>query len=199
MLREAPAVHLPAARRGVTRPVRLTVGTLAATAAATTGFVVFGGGSPAYAVTENSGAVTIEISNASGINGANSALHKLGANVAVVPVRAGCPDIGTFARQVKGGQQTTFGAKLGDSNTITVNASGIPAGYTALAAFAEQSKNFVGAVVLTNAPIPACVSLPTAPPPGAVTGAHGPSAGAGTSTGHQPGPVTDSAGTTSTH
>src|SRR5689334_7831015 len=78
-----------AARRRAARPVWLTGGAVAATAATAAGFVVFGGGAgAAYAVTDNhDGTVSVAVSKPSGVDGANAALRKLGDHVAVVPVR----------------------------------------------------------------------------------------------------------------
>src|ERR1700689_3130470 len=68
-----------------------------AVAAAAAGVLVAGGGTPAYAVTTHpDGTVTLAVTRAAGISGANGALRKLGDRVVVVPVRHGCPSLGSL-------------------------------------------------------------------------------------------------------
>ena len=52
----------------------------------------------AYSVTRHDGAVTVSVSRLSGVAGANAALHAMRARVVVVPVRPGCPAIGSLPR-----------------------------------------------------------------------------------------------------
>ncbi len=94
------AVTRPApARRRVRRPVWLAAGA-AGTAAAATAAVMALGGAPAYAaysVTRHGdGAVTVSVSRPSGVAGANATLRAMRARIRVVPVRPGCPPIGSL-------------------------------------------------------------------------------------------------------
>jgi hypothetical protein len=138
-------------------------------AVATAGFVMFAGSSAAYAVTDNhDGTVTVSVTEASGIDGANAALKKLGDNVVVVPVRAGCPSLDSFTQGVPldapAAMTMAMAADLASSGPVTVNVKGIPAGYTALVAVAPAGGNMrVGAMVLTKKAAPSCVSLSAVP------------------------------------
>ena len=80
-------------RRRVPRPVWLATGA-AGTAAAVTAVVMALGSAPAYAaysVTRHAnGTITVAVSRPSGVDGANTTLHAMGARVRAVPVRPGC-------------------------------------------------------------------------------------------------------------
>ena len=52
----------------------------------------------AYSVTQHNGTVTVAVSRPSGVAGANTTLHAMGARVRVVPVRPGCPPITSLPR-----------------------------------------------------------------------------------------------------
>jgi hypothetical protein len=52
----------------------------------------------AHSVTRHDGTVSVSVDNASGVAGANAALHGMHARVVVVPVRPGCPAIGSLPR-----------------------------------------------------------------------------------------------------
>src|SRR5215472_7467691 len=90
------AMERPApARRRIRRPVWLATGAAGAVAAVT-GTVMALGNAPAsaaYSVTQHDGAVSVAVYNASGVPGANAALHRIHARVVVVPVQPGCPSI----------------------------------------------------------------------------------------------------------
>ena len=77
----------PAPHHRSKRPLWMTGGALAlAVAGAGIFTLVGGGGSPAYAVTQNSnGTVTLTLADMTGVTGANQELHKLGLPVLVVP------------------------------------------------------------------------------------------------------------------
>ncbi len=84
------ALQRPApARRRVRRPVWLAAGA-AGTAAAVTAAVMALGSTPAlaaYSVTRHAnGTVTVSVNRPSGVAGANTTLHAMGARVRVVPV-----------------------------------------------------------------------------------------------------------------
>ncbi len=94
---ERPAPARRRARRA-RRPVWLATGAAGAVAAVTAAVMALGG-APAYAaysVTQHNGAVTVTVSRPSGVAGANTALHAIRARVVVVPVRPGCPPIGSL-------------------------------------------------------------------------------------------------------
>src|SRR5262252_11120301 len=90
------AVEQPApARRRVRRPVWLATGAAGAVAAVTAAVMALGSApaSAAYSVTRHDGTVSVSVYRASGVAGANAALHRIHARVVVVPVRPGCPSI----------------------------------------------------------------------------------------------------------
>ena len=95
-------VQRPApARRRVRRPVWLAAGA-AGVAAAATAAVMTLGSTPAlaaYSVTQHDNAITVAVNRPSGVAGANVTLHAMGARVRVVPVRPGCPSIGSLPRR----------------------------------------------------------------------------------------------------
>jgi hypothetical protein len=155
------AIERPAAPKArAARPVWVTSGALAASAAAAAGFVVLGGGSPAYAVTRNTdGTVTISLHELSGIDGANAKLHSLGLPVAVVPVRAGCAPVGSLAARSQG--KITASATVQGDGSVTVDVKGVPPGETALATFGKDvSGKIEGSIVLIKGKAPSCVSMP---------------------------------------
>jgi hypothetical protein len=165
-----------AARRGYKRPAWATAGTVAAAGAAAVGFTVFGSTASAYAVTDNhDGTVTVSVTKASGVDGANAKLRQMGASVVVMKATPGCPSIDTFASHDQKGGKTTLGIQVGagGQTTVTVQAQGLPKNDTMLVAFDFDGGKGQVASVLTDRPVPSCVSLPTAPPKGAVTSTGG--------------------------
>jgi hypothetical protein len=161
------------ARRRVRRPVWLATGA-AGTAAGVTAAVLALSSTPAlaaYSVTQHNGAVTVAVYNASGVAGANAALHRLPARVAVVPVRPGCPPIGSLPRphpaphpSVSVGTRVTGGGHR--SVTVKLGQGGIPAGDTMILAFSGSGApgtTSLGAGGIITGPVPRCVSLPSAP------------------------------------
>lgn len=198
MAEHGPALErsTPPARRVVPRPVWLAAGVVGMAGAVTAGMAVFGSGAPAYAVTPNDdGTVTISINQMTGLDGANLALHNLGDRVVVVPVRPGCPPIGSLpvAKPVPG-QETSLRIGVrehdGGNGTVTVDAHGVPAGDTMVVAAEQTAQGVQVASVLISGPAPRCVSdLPPTPIPGPGSGHSGRSvapgpAGSGTSSGH---------------
>jgi hypothetical protein len=150
------AMRAPAApKRRVAHPVRLAgvAGGVAAVAAGV-GLLVPGGGTPAYAVTSNAnGSVTLDVYDQSGIAGANAALHKLGQQVVVVPVKASCPSITSLplvprdARYValqnnvtKSGSGSVTVSVPGGGQSITVSGQDVPKGDVALVLVQPTSK-----------------------------------------------------------
>ncbi len=85
-------------RHPALRPALMTLGAGGLAAAAAAGTVVAGGGTPAYAVSAHSdGTVTLAVYQKSGITGANTTLHRVGAGrVVLVPVEPGCPSISSL-------------------------------------------------------------------------------------------------------
>ena len=167
------AVQRPApAGRLARRPVWLAAGA-AGTAAAVTAGVMALGSAPAlaaYSVTQRGGTVTVSVDRASGVAGANAALRRMRARVRVVPVRPGCPPIGSLprprpaphpsvrvkARVTKGGHRSV---------TVTLGKGGIPAGDTMILAFSGNPRGgtALGAGGIITGRAPRCVSLPSAP------------------------------------
>jgi hypothetical protein len=127
--------------------------------------------SPAYAVTTHpDGTVTLAVYQASGIAGANQKLHRLGDQVVVVPVRAGCQPIGSLRPpKVAPHGHPSVSTGIGHGGSVTVNAKGIPAGDILVVGVETTTHGrlvtSLGAAKLTSAPAPSCVSLPSAPLP----------------------------------
>jgi hypothetical protein len=194
-LRGTPQPAPAPARRRAGRPLWLATGAAGA-AAAITGAVLALGSAPAmaaYSVTHHNGTVTVAVNRSSGVAGANTTLHAIGAPVRVVPVGPGCPPIGSLPRpqpaphliaQVK----TGISANGHRSVSVKVGNGGIPAGDTLILAFSgDQSTGSVGAGGVITGPVPSCVSLPAAPPPGVGSPIPAPSSSSGPSLHSSPG------------
>lgn len=181
----------PARRPQRARRVWLGAGT-ASLAAGVAASVVVLGGSPAYAaysVTPHAnGTVSVSVNRASGVAGANAALHRLGARVVVVPVRPGCPPISSLPHPAPGVHPKSVSTGVGrgaDGHlSISVKIRGMPKGYIMVLAFSPRpgGQGGVGAGGLTTAPAPRCVSL-TAPPGGGSGAATGPGGGSASNAG----------------
>ena len=161
------------ARRRIRRPVWLATGA-AGTAAAVTAAVMALGSAPAlaaYSVTQHNGTVAVSVYRASGVAGANAALHAMRARVRVVPVRPGCPPIGSLPRPHPAPHPSVSVAtrvtKSGHrSVTVKLGKGGIPAGDTMILAFSGSGgpgSTSLGAGGIITGPVPRCVSLPHAP------------------------------------
>jgi hypothetical protein len=162
------AAQQPApARRRIRRPVWLASGALGAAAAGTAAALALTSApaAAAYAVSQDHGALTVGVYRASGVAGANGALHKLGARVVVVPVRKGCPSLDSLPRPshlLHLSMMVSVDFKHGH-RMITVNIArpGIPAGVHLILAFTGGRKDALGAGGPITGPVPHCVSLPT--------------------------------------
>ncbi len=167
------ALERPApARHRVWRPVWLATGAAGAVAAATAAVMALGStpALAAYSVTRHNGTVTVAVNRASGVAGANTTLHAMGARVRVVPVRPGCPPIGSLSRprpvphpavSVKSGVNGNGHRSV----TVKLGKGGIPAGDTMILAFSGDPRHgtALGAGGIITGPVPRCVSLPSAP------------------------------------
>jgi hypothetical protein len=160
----------PAPRRPIaSRRTLLATGTGFVAVAATVGGLMAsgGGGTPAYALTTHPDhTVTLDVYQESGIAGLNAKLHQLGDDqVVVVPVEAGCPAPSAPAVPAAGHMITTQATGSSDGS-VTVSATGIPAGDILVVGFATTANGGTyGGSVVTSPPAPSCISLP-APPPG---------------------------------
>jgi hypothetical protein len=169
----------PPAHRISGRQMALATGGGLAVAAAVAGTLVATSGpaatvagstkTPAYAVTQNpDGTLTLTAYQKSGLAGINADLKKLGdKNVYVVPVEAGCPSINSLPKPPVSGVGHRIGTAIGVSSngSVTVQATGIPAGDIMVIGMEVSGKSRLGAGTLTTAPPPKCVSL-SVPPPG---------------------------------
>ncbi len=176
------ALHRPApARRRVRRPVWLATGAVGAVAAVTATVMALGSAPAlaAYSVTRHAnGTVTVAVSRPSGVPGANAALHAMGARVVVVPVRPGCPPMGSLPRPhpaphpsvLVGTGVTSSGHR---SVTVELVKGSIPAGDTMILAFSGSGRpgaSSLGAGGIITGRVPRCVSLPPAPHGGGRSG-----------------------------
>jgi hypothetical protein len=201
----------PAASRPpiASRRVLLVTGAGGLAVAATVGALTVGGGSPAYALTTNpNGTATLAVYRSSGIAQVNARLQQLGDNVVVVPVEPGCPSLSSLpAPTVPPSGQISVGGSMSTDGSITVNATGVPAGDILVvgAQITAQANGHMGGQTgarLTSPPAPSCVSLPavpTNPGPGSGPGSgtvsgSGGGPGLSTSRGGGSGPVVSSNG-----
>jgi hypothetical protein len=173
------AVERPApARRRVRRPVWLATGAAGAVAVVTTAAVMALGSAPAlaaYSVTQHNGTVRVSVTRPSGVTGANTTLHAMGARVRVVPVRPGCPAIGSLPRPRPAphlGVWVKTGVTKSGHRSVSVKLRGrIPAGDTMILAFSSgPGRDSLGAGGIITGPVPRCVSLPPAPSGGGGAG-----------------------------
>ena len=174
---ERPA---PARRRArVRRPVWLATGAAGVGAAAPAAVMALGSAPAmaAYSVTQHDGTVSVSVYRASGVPGANAALHRIHARVVVVPVRPGCPPIGSLPRPHPAPHPAmSVGAGAGPNGhrsvTVKVGKGGIPKGDTLILAFTGNPRagGSVGGGGIITGPAPSCVSLPAAPSGGSGTG-----------------------------
>lgn len=172
------------ARRWARRPVWLATGAAGAVAAVTVAVTALGSAPAlaAYSVTQHNGTVTVSVTRPSGVAGANVTLHAMGARVVVVPVRPGCPPIGSLPHPRPAphpGVSVATGVSRSGHRSVTVKVwkGGIPAGDTMILAFTGGPRSSsLGAGSIITGRVPRCVSLPSAPPDG------GPSGSASTAT-----------------
>lgn len=134
----APKRHLAA------RPVLLTAGAGGLALAATVGtLVATGGGTPAYAVTNNpDGTVTLAVYQQAGIVQANAKLRSLGDRVVVVPVGSNCPSINSLPAPAVPASQINVQASSSGSGPVTIDAQGIPTGDILVIGFDSSSGQF---------------------------------------------------------
>ncbi len=166
------ALQRPApARRRARRPVWLATGAAGAAAAVTAAVLALGSAPAlaAYSVTQHNGIVTVAVDRPSGVAGANAALHAIRARVVVVPVRPGCPPIGSLPHPWPAphlGVWVKTGVSKNGHRSVSVKLRGsIPAGDTMILAFSGKpgSGTSLGAGGIITGRVPRCVSLPPAP------------------------------------
>jgi hypothetical protein len=165
------AMQPPApARHRTRRPLWLAAGA-AGTAAAVTAAVMVLSSAPAmaaYSVTQHDGTLSVSVDNATGVAGANAALHLMHARVVVVPVRPGCPPIGSLPRPTPAPHPAVqVGSRVNKHGQRSISVKikgGIPAGDTMILAFTGSPRGgSVGAGGFITGAVPSCVSLPSAP------------------------------------
>jgi hypothetical protein len=165
----APERPAPARRRA-RRPLWLATGAAGTVAAVATAVMTVGSAPAmaAYSVTRHDSTVTVSVDRASGVAGANATLHAMGARVGVVPVRPGCPAIGSLPRPRPAPHPAVWvssGVNGQGHRTVSVRVKGdIPAGDTMVLAFSGGPRGgSLGAGGIITGPVPRCVSLPSAP------------------------------------
>jgi hypothetical protein len=174
------AAERPApARRRVRRPVWLATGAAGIVAAATAAALALGSAPAmaAYSVSQHDGTTSVSIYNASGVDGANGTLRGMRARVVVVPVRPGCPPIGSLPRPHPAPHPSVWvgsGVGKGGHRSVSVKIKGsIPRGDTMILAFSGDpgpGHTSLGAGGIITGPVPHCVSLPSAPSGGGNAG-----------------------------
>ena len=182
------AVERPApTRRRAWRPVWLATGAAGAVAAVTAAVMALGSAPAmaAYSVTQHDGTVAVSVYRASGVAGANAALHAIHARVVVVPVRPGCPAIGSLPRPRPAPHPEVWvesGVGKSGHRAVSVKIKGsIPKGDTMILAFSGNPRggSAMGAGGIITGPVPSCVSIPSAPSGGGGTSSAGAAAQAG--------------------
>jgi hypothetical protein len=127
-------------------------------------------------VTRHDGTVSVSVYRASGVAGANAALQRMHTRVVVVPVRPGCPPIGSLPRPHPAPHPAVWvkaGVNANGHRSVSVKIKGsIPAGDTMILAFTGNPHNggAVGAGGIITGRVPRCVSLPSAPHGGSGSG-----------------------------
>jgi hypothetical protein len=111
-------------------------------------------------VTQHDGTVSVTVDNASGVAGANAALHRMHARVVVVSVRPGCPPIGSLPRPQPVPHPAVWvksGVNGHGHRSVSVKIKGgIPAGDTMILAFSGSPRSgSVGAGASSPGPCPA--------------------------------------------
>ena len=166
---QQPAPARRPARRLARRPVWLATGTVGVAGAVTAAAAALSSAPAmaAYAVAQHDGTTSVSVYRASGVVGANAALHKIHARVVVVPVRPGCPAIGSLPRPHPAPHlavSVVSGVSKSGHRTVTVKIKGgIPKGDTMILAFSGGRGDSLGAGGIITGPAPHCVSLPPAP------------------------------------
>jgi hypothetical protein len=157
------------ARRRVRRPVWLVTGAVG-TVAGVTAAVMALSSAPAmaaYSVTQHDGTTSVSVYRASGVAGANAALHRMRARVVVVPVRPGCPPIGSLPHPRPAPHPAvsvaTGVSKNGHRSVSVKIKGGIPKGDTMILAFSGGRGDSLSAGGIITGRVPRCVSLPPAP------------------------------------
>lgn len=170
----------PESRRRSSRPLWMTGGALTvALGVAAVVTLTGGGGSPAYAVTQNpNGTVTLTLNEMSGIDGVNAKLRQLGLPVVVVPLRQDCPPVTEPVGPALGKMTVAL-----NDRTFTFSTDVVPAGDMLVVGAGQASENgapgeaapaptIVFSVALARKDkVPAC--LPGAPDAGPLRPGHG--------------------------
>jgi hypothetical protein len=179
---QAAELTAPGRRHHLRRGAWLAGGAGTLAVGITASLAAFGGTSQAYAITPHpDGTLTVAVMNPSGVTGANATLRKLSTRVVVVPVKAGCPSLGSLPSppgspgKVSGSVRVDTAVDGAKDGSITVQAKGIPAGDLLVIGVESTSHGTTLAAQLTAPPAPACVTLPAGvPAPGS-----GPASGHG--------------------
>jgi hypothetical protein len=164
------------ARHRARRPAWLAAGGAGAVAAVTAGVMALGSSAPAEAaysvIRHANGTLTVSVSRPSGVAGANVTLHAMGARVVVVPVRPGCPAMGSLPHPNPAPHPAIMVATGVNANghvSVTVKVwgkNGIPAGDTVVVAFYGHLRGTMGgAAGIITGRVPSCVSLSLPPAP----------------------------------
>jgi hypothetical protein len=141
------------------RGLLATGGGSLAVAAAVAGVILSGGGTPAYAVTQNhNGTVTVAVHDKSGFAGANAKLARDGdSQVVVVPIEAGCPAPKAPAVSPNG-HRISMGGSASKDGAVTFTATGIPAGDIVVVGTEATGQGRSTEAIITSPPAPTCIA-----------------------------------------
>lgn len=125
----------PAPRPSSARPLWIGAGALTIAGSIAVAVTVFGGNTPAFAVSKDAdGVVTLSIKDIRAVDAANAELRRIGAPVLAVPMTADCTDRFEMDEGFVGEMSGTVASGSGDEGSVTVRTKGLPPGSTVLVA-----------------------------------------------------------------
>ncbi|MCS7477917.1 hypothetical protein ACFFQW_41325 [Umezawaea endophytica] len=143
----------------------VAAGVLTVTGAFVAGLTLLGGGSAAYAVTENpDGTVTVSIKDIAAIDPANEQLRELGVRITAVPMTSDCTEKWED-RVYRGTDYTTKGYPRASGDSVTFSRR-IPEGHSVLVSVSKYPNRGTGLgyTAPVRNPAPSCVLDPADDP-----------------------------------